>query len=198
MNYNYKQKGFSSIEIMIYITLASIFTTVLFSVIKINEMTNRHLIAQSNIEKNTRHILKIIENTIKSSGSTGQYYKENKYLNHSFFIGDFNDLIGIDTYAELFQSKSKKGNLLLLEIPTVKGEKAVQNFIIFQFCFRFLYVYDGTVSEKRFYLNNPHIILDHITGSFSETENGILIDFSIKNLDTGEHMEFRGYENYKK
>lgn len=198
MNYNYKGKGFSSIEIIIYITLASIFSTVLFSVIKINEKTNRHLIAQSKTEKNARRILEIIENTIKCSGSSGEYYKEKKYVNHSFFIGNFEDMIVLHSYADLFHSKSKNGNVLLLEIPKIEGHKAVQHFIIFQFRYRFLLVYEGTISAKRFYLDKQHSILYPVTGSFSETKNGILINFSINNLRNKQHMEFRGYENYKK
>ena len=198
MNYNYKEKGFSLIEIIIYITLASIFSTVLFSVIKINEKTNRHLIAQSKTEKNARRILEIIENTIKCSGSTGEYYKEKKYVDHSFFIGNFEELITIDSCADLFYSKSKKGNVLLLEIPKVEGDKAVQHFIVFQFRFRSLLVHEGTISAKRFYLDKKHSILHPVTGSFSETKNGILINFSINNLCNKQQMEFRGYENYKK
>lgn len=192
MFYKKKIKGMTSIEVLVSLTIISIFMSVLFPILRVNSKINNILYFQSIIDQNKGDIIKIIENSIENS----QNYWSIENFNESVIVLYYNRHLPCYIDKSFFQHKKEKGNLIFIKIPILKNGKVLRTFLVFHLYRNYLYVYQGKYLGNFWYIEDENTLTKNIFGYFEKIERGVFINLNFKTNKIIE--EVRGYENFKK
>lgn len=192
MFYKNKVKAMTSIEVLVVITIISIFAVVIFPILKVNNRMNSILYFQSIIDKNKGDIIKIIENSIESS----QNYWSIENFNDSVVVLNYNRRLPKYIDKNFFCNKRDKGNLIFIKIPILKNEKVLRTFLVFYLYRNSLYIFQGEYIGNFWYIEDENIFTKNIAGYFKKMERGVFINLIFKRGRITE--EVKGYENFKK
>lgn len=186
-----KNKGFTLVEIIIGITLISIFIGIIFPILSGNLRLTKNIINKSKIEKRQRRIMTVIKRSIESSGQIKASDKD------FIFVSNHNRSFSIYHMNQIYKNKSDIGNLLYIETPMIikKNEKMKKLVLIFHIYLSKVKVYElEKFGDKQFLLNkNENELERNIYGFFEEKENGIFI-----NLYNDNKLKKGLYRDYEK
>lgn len=193
-----KNRGFSLLEVIFTLGLLSIFSALIFPLLKISNDLSTSLMNQSLFEKDTVKLLSLIEKSIDNSQIAPINYIGKEYLENAAIVLNYNKEIQLGLTEDFFKKKTNRGNTLFLELPTSDGKNIFYFFVIFRFYLGKLQVIECKNYNNIVYVENSNSIADNIHGYFEKTTTGIIINIEILNNDLSKVRSLKGYENFKK
>lgn len=193
-----KNNGFSLLELIVTLGLFSIFSLLIFPLLKISNSLNNSIIKQSLIEKDAVKIISLIEECIENSNITKIEYLGKTSIKNGISIFNYNKEIQLGLSEIFFASISYKGNTLFLEYPVSDGKNIIYSFIIFQFLVNELRIIECKKIFNEVFVENNTTVIKNIYGNFEKIENGIVINLNILNSDFSKNRSLKGYANFKK
>ena len=198
MSFMKKNKGFSLLELIVTLGLFSIFSLIVFPLLRVSHSLNTAIIKQSLLEKDEVKIISLIEDCIESSNILKSEYSGKEYIKNGVAILNHEQVIELVLKENFFKCVSQKGNTLFLEYPVSDGNTIFYTFIIFQFFAGELIILECKESFNDIVVENSSIVLKKVYGSFEKTETGVIINLNISNSDFSETRSLKGYANFKK
>lgn len=193
--YHYKKSGFSSFETIISITLISLFSLMIFPILKISRDIKKQLITQSNIDRKKGNSMNIIKNSIANISELPINYIGKRYIQHGIGLVNTTKTVEGTLKEDFFKTSSSKGNTLILEMAKTDGKNIVPHFLIFSFVYNNLEVSEGRLISNSIYIDKEKIdtFIKNITGNFELTSNGIFVNIYFSN-----EVYVKEYENFRK
>ena len=193
-----KKRGFSFLDLIVTLGLFSIFSLLVFPLLKISNTLNTSIIKQSLAEKEGTKLLSLIESSIENGNIIKDSYLGKEYIKNGILILQYEREIAYNLKESFFSNSVSKGNTLFIEYPVSEGKNIFSYFIIFHFFGGELSVMECKKSFNEVFVENRSIILKNIHGSFEKTEEGVIIEASIINNDFSKNWGLKGYANFKK
>lgn len=193
-----KNSGFSLLELIVTLGLFSIFSLLIFPLLKVSNTLNNSIIKQSLFEKDSAKIISLIEKSIKDSNIIKGNYIGKEYVENGAIVLQYDKEIYLGLTENFFKNKTSKGNTLFLEYPVSDGKNIFYSFIIFRFYYGELQVIECKKINNEVYVENKNTILENIYGYFEKIENGIIIKMEILDSDFLKARSLKGYANFKK
>lgn len=193
-----KNRGFSLLELILSLGLLSIFSMLIFPLLRVSNTLNTTLMKQSLFEKDSLKVLSLIEKTINNSQITTIDYIGKKYVENGAIVIDYDRGIFLGLNEDFFRKKSVKGNTLFLEFPTSDGKNIYYFFIIFRFYLGEFQVIECKKVNNEVFVENSNSIIENIHGYFEKTKTGIIINMEILDSDLSKVRSLKGYANFKK
>lgn len=193
-----KNYGFSLLELIVTLGLFSIFSVLIFPLLKVSNTLNNSITKQSLFEKDSFKIISLIEKSIKNSNIIKGNYIGKEYVENGAIVLQYDKEIYLGLTENFFKNKTSKGNTLFLEYPVSDGKNIFYSFIIFRFYYGDLQVIECKKINNEVYVENENTILENIHGYFEKTENGIVIEMEILDSDFLKARSLKGYANFKK
>lgn len=193
-----KNQGFSIMELIITLGLLSIFSLLIFPLLRVSNTLNTSLVKQSLFEKDGIKIISLIESTIEDSNISNDEYVGKEYVENGAIVLNYNREIHSGLNENFFKKKSSKGNVLFLEFPTSDGKNIYSTFLIYHIFLGELRVIECKKIRNEVFVINSNSILEGIHGGFKKTKSGIIIDIKILDSDFLKNRNLRGYANFKK
>ena len=193
-----KNQGFSLLEFILTLGLLSIFSLLIFPLLRISNTLNTSLVKQSLFEKDGIKIISLIESSIEDSNISYEEYTGKEYVENGAIVLNYDKEIQLGLKEEFFKKKVSKGNILFLEFPTSDGNNLYSSFLIYQLYFGELRVIEGKKFRNEVYIDNSNSIHNKVYGYFEKTKSGIIINIEILDSDFLKNRNLRGYANFKK
>lgn len=193
-----KNSGFSLLELIVTLGLFSIFSLLIFPLLKVSNTLNNSITKQSLFEKDSAKIISLIEKSIKDSNIIKGNYIGKEYVKNGAIVLQYDKEIYLGLTENFFKNKISKGNTLFLEYPVSDGKNIFYSFIIFRFYYGELQVIECKKINNEVYVENKNTILENIYGYFEKIENGIIIEMEILDSDFLKARSLKGYANFKK
>ena len=193
-----KNSGFSLLELIVTLGLFSIFSLLIFPLLKVSNTLNNSIIKQSLFEKDSAKIISLIEKSIKDSNIIKGNYIGKEYVENGAIVLQYDKEIYLGLTENFFKNKTSKGNTLFLEYPVSDRKNIFYSFIIFRFYYGELQVIECKKINNEVYVENKNTILENIYGYFEKIENGIIIEMEILDSDFLKARSLKGYANFKK
>ena len=193
-----KNSGFSLLELIVTLGLFSIFSLLIFPLLKVSNTLNNSITKQSLFEKDSAKIISLIEKSIKDSNIIKGNYIGKEYVENGAIVLQYDKEIYLGLTENFFKNKTSKGNTLFLEYPVSDGKNIFYSFIIFRFYYGELQVIECKKINNEVYVENKNTILENIYGYFEKIENGIIIEMEILDSDFLKARSLKGYANFKK
>jgi len=193
-----KNSGFSLLELIVTLGLFSIFSLLIFPLLKVSNTLNNSIIKQSLFEKDSAKIISLIEKSIKDSNIIKGNYIGKEYVENGAIVLQYDKEIYLGLTENFFKNKTSKGNTLFLEYPVSDEKNIFYSFIIFRFYYGELQVIECKKINNEVYVENKNTILENIYGYFEKIENGIIIKMEILDSDFLKARSLKGYANFKK
>lgn len=193
-----KNSGFSLLELIVTLGLFSIFSLLIFPLLKVSNTLNNSITKQSLFEKDSTKIITLIEKSIKDSNIIKGNYIGKEYVENGAIVLQYDKEIYLGLTENFFKNKTSKGNTLFLEYPVSDGKNIFYSFIIFRFYYGELQVIECKKINNEVYVENKNTILENIYGYFEKIENGIIIEMEILDSDFLKARSLKGYANFKK
>lgn len=193
-----KNSGFSLLELIVTLGLFSIFSLLIFPLLKVSNTLNNSITKQSLFEKDSAKIISLIEKSIKDSNIIKGNYIGKEYVENGAIVLQYDKEIYLGLTENFFKNKTSKGNTLFLEYPVSDGKNIFYFFIIFRFYYGELQVIECKKINNEVYVENKNTILENIYGYFEKIENGIIIEMEILDSDFLKARSLKGYANFKK
>lgn len=193
-----KNSGFSLLELIITLGLLSIFSMLIFPLLRVSNTLNTSLIKQSLFEKDALKIITLIENSIENSNIINVDYIGKEFVENGAIILQYDREIYLGLTESFFKNKVSKGNTLFLEYPVSDGKNISYYFIVFRFFYGELEVIECKRINNEVYVENHNSIIENIHGYFEKAENGIIISMEVLDSDFMKARSLKGYANFKK
>lgn len=193
-----KNSGFSLLELIVTLGLFSIFSLLIFPLLKVSNTLNNSITKQSLFEKDSAKIITLIEKSIKDSNIIKGNYIGKEYVKNGAIVLQYDKEIYLGLTENFFKNKISKGNTLFLEYPVSDGKNIFYSFIIFRFYYGELQVIECKKINNEVYVENKNTILENIYGYFEKIENGIIIEMEILDSNFLKARSLKGYANFKK
>ena len=203
MKYRFKNRGFSSFEIVLYIGLIGIFCSFILPILNTTQKINSIIIDTNLNDNNEETFVDIIEELIRDASGE----KMNIYgieLSRNAYVFDYPKSFGGKNgrflKQDFFQSMSSTGNTLFIKSFKSDGKKIKKYFTLLQFYemkgINELIIYECKYSLGEIELGKKNVLLWNATGKFIENSTGIFI--ILKQLDRSgkERRVLYGYENF--
>lgn len=193
-----KNSGFSLLELIVTLGLFSIFSILIFPLLKVSNTLNNSITKQSLFEKDSAKIISLIEKSIKDSNIIKENYIGKEYIKNGVIVLEYDTEIYLGLTENFFKNKTSKGNTLFLEYPISDGKNIFYSFIIFRFFYGDLQVIECKKINNEIYIENKNVLLKNVHGYFEKIENGIIIEMEILDSDLLKARSLKGYANFKK
>lgn len=193
-----KNYGFSLLELIVTLGFFSIFSVLIFPLLKVSNTLNNSITKQSLFEKDSAKIISLIEKSIKDSNIIKGNYIGKEYVENGAIVLQYDKEIYLGLTENFFKNKTSKGNTLFLEYPVSDGKNIFYSFIIFRFYYGDLQVIECKKINSEVYVENENTILENAHGYFEKIENGIVIEMEILDSDFLKARSLKGYANFKK
>lgn len=193
-----KNQGFFVLELILTLGLLSIFSLLIFPLLRVSHTLNSSLIKQSLFEKDGIKILSLIETSIEESNISTEEYIGKKYIENGAIVLNYNKEIYSRLDEDFFRKKTTKGNVLFLEFPKSDGINIYSSFLIYHLYFGELIVIECEKFGNEIYITNSNSIHNKIYGYFEKNKNGIIINLEILDSYFSKNRNLRGYANFKK
>lgn len=190
-----KNKGVTFLETLISLGLLSIFSVLVFPMVKLSSDLNESLRQKSLIARNSIRILDVISKSITKAVPFKTEYKGQQYIKNGVgVIEDERLLVGMINESVLAKN-SENGNILYLEILRSNGERLDEVLLIFEFLEDKLFVIEGRVINGIVRMFSSDILYEGIKGGFKKNKTGVIITYETKGKNLKSKEEIKGYEN---
>lgn len=175
-----KNRGVTSLEIVISLALIVLFLTLIFPILRLTLKMERSFIIRERVERNSARLIEMLEREIADSNFGNEIYegKENLIDGKGVY-----QLVGIRPTIldkKFFSNMKERGNALFLEIPYVKKEKIYSRYYFYRFNGNMFMISQCSNQGGRIFFESEDIVFENIDGYFEQDKNGIKIVINIK------------------
>ena len=187
-----KNRGVTSLEIVISLALIVLFLTLIFPILRLTLKMERSFIIRERVERNSARLIEMLEREIVDSNFGNEIYegKENLIDGKGVY-----QLVGIRPTIldkKFFSNMKERGNALFLEIPYVKKEKIYSRYYFYRFNGNMFMISQCSNQGGRIFFESEDIVFENIDGYFEQDKNGIKIVINIKK-NINYIKELKGY-----
>ena len=204
MKYRFKNRGFSSFEILIYIGLIGVFCSFILPILSSTQKINSSILTRTIENSNEEIIVDAIEELIEN-GCEKNIVVDNLSLPHNAYVFNYSknlaEIVGLSLDKEFFNSISSTGNVLLVKSFKFENGKVRRYITLLQFHkeskFRQkLILWEGEHLVDGVGRTHNYTLLDNVTGEFTKKKNGIFIKLKVLDRYGKERRVLYGYENF--
>ena len=109
-----KNSGFSLLELIVTLGLFSIFSLLIFPLLKVSNTLNNSITKQSLFEKDSAKIISLIEKSIKDSNIIKGNYIGKEYVENGAIVLQYDKEIYLGLTENFFKNKTSKGKKYFL------------------------------------------------------------------------------------
>lgn len=189
-------RGVTFLETIISLGLISIFSLILFPILKTSNILNGELVQKGLTERQSTRILNIIENSIRNSSPIFKNYSGRKYIKNGVGILKEEKLLNYMVKEENLAKISDRGNVLFLEYPRCNGARVEDNILLFQFFNNNLLVAQGEIVDEKIKIIFSDTLYQGVEGYFEKKGTGIAIEIVIFKENKDIEEKVKGYENF--